>query len=207
MYTQLITSYKPEHKSRCLDVCRAALDAGISAVQLSWSSNDLETLKLGEKLRRITWRAGASLVVNNRVDLAIALGADAVHLGQSDIFIPFAKRLAPKSMKIGLTVSTPQELIDAELLPVDYYGMGAVYASKTKTVQPIGIKALASMTALTKRPVVAIGGVTAAELAPLSFAGASGFAVIGAIYDADCAFTAASHLVSCWGGDKLKRQA
>lgn len=196
MYTQLITSYKPEHRDQCLDAAKAALTAGFTAIQLSWDGDDLGTFELGAKLRSLTWAAGAALVVNNRLDLALALEADALHLGQSDLPAETARRLLPAHIKLGLTVSSMEELLQAEALPVDYYGVGAVFGSKTRNAPPIGLKALAAIIAHTQRPVVAIGGVTGADVPQLLAVGAKGFAVVGAVYDADCKFAAAQQLMA-----------
>lgn len=195
MYKQLITSYKPEHRDQCLDAAKAALAAGFTAIQLSWDGNDLETFELGAKLRSLTWAAGAALVVNNRLDLALALEADALHLGQSDMPADVARRLLPEHMQLGLTVGSLEELLEADHLPVDYYGVGAVYGSKTRNVAPIGLKALAAIVSHTSRPVVAIGGITRKEVPQVLAVGAVGFAVVGAVYDSPCKLTAAMRLI------------
>ena len=156
-----------------VDVVRAALGAGLPAVQLR--EKDLpgrELFALAEALRTATTRVGALLIVNDRVDVAIAAGADGVHLGGGSMPVAVARRLVGPDALIGVSTHAPGEApADA-----DFAFFGPVWETPGKTA--VGPARLAEAVAATAVPVLAIGGVTPARVPAALAAGAAGVAVI-----------------------------
>ncbi len=127
--------------------------------------------------------SGALVLVNDRVDVALAAGAHGVHVGQGDMHPDDARRLLGPQAVIGLSVETPAQAEAARGLDVDYYGVSPVFATPTKTdTGPAwGLEGLARLRAATARPLVAIGGIGPANAASVLRAGADGLAVVSAI--------------------------
>jgi thiamine-phosphate pyrophosphorylase len=169
----LVTDRRATGGRDLVDVVRAALDAGLPAVQLR--EKDLpgrELFALAEALRTATARVGALLLVNDRVDVAIAAGADGVHLGGGSMPAAVARRLVGPDALIGVSTHAPGEApADA-----DFAFFGPVWETPGKTA--VGPGRLADAVAATVVPVLAIGGVTAARVPLALAAGAAGVAVI-----------------------------
>jgi len=161
-------------------VIEAALDEGLPAVQLR--DKDLPgrpLFALAERLRVATARRGALLFVNDRVDVAIAVGADGVHLGGGSMPVDVVRGLVGGEMTIGVSTHAPGEAPAG----ADFAVFGPVYATPGKTA--VGEARLAAAVAAAAIPVLAIGGVTADRIAPVRRAGALGVAVIRAVLAAD----------------------
>lgn len=182
---QLLTSYAPTHRATVVQIVQEAVDFGVPYIQFCWQGTDLEIFKLAERLKRITESAGSKLIINNRLDVALAVEASGLHVGQTDVPVHIVKQLIPDYMKLGLTVSTVEQLAIAEQFSVDYYGIGPIFNTKTKPSGTIGIDKLKQLRALTARPIIAIGGIKLDNAAAAFAAGANGVAVIGAIYDSN----------------------
>jgi thiamine-phosphate pyrophosphorylase len=160
----------------------AALAAGLPAVQLR--EKDLPgrpLLALAERLRAATARTGALLFVNDRVDVAVAAGADGVHLGAGALPVATARRLLPAGRLIGVSTHTPAEITAAAAAGADFVFFGPIYQTPSKTGAPQGEAALRAATAAAPIPVLAIGGITAPHIPALRTTGAAGVAVIRAI--------------------------
>lgn len=139
------------------------------------------------------------VLVNDRVDVAVAAGADGVHVGQSDLDPVSVRKLAP-DLLVGLSVSTVAEAVAAQALPVDYLGAGPVFATTTKpdAAAATGLAGLAAICAASTQPVVAIGGLTAAHCAAVRRAGAAGVCVVSAVCDSADPRAAAAELFAAW---------
>jgi thiamine-phosphate pyrophosphorylase len=126
------------------------------------------------------------LVVNDRVDVALAVGADGVHVGQSDMAPEDVRQLVGEGLIVGLSVTGEEELRASLDAPVDYLGVGPVYATATKpdAGSPMGIGGLRLARAMTRLPLVAIGSVNAGNLAEVMAAGMDGAAVVSAVCSA-----------------------
>jgi thiamine-phosphate pyrophosphorylase len=164
-----------------VDVIAAALEAGLPAVQLR--EKDLSgraLLALAERLRALTARAGALLFVNDRVDVAVAVGADGVHLGRGSVPVETARSLLPASALVGVSTHSP---VEVSATTADFAFFGPVYATPSKAGfgAPQGEARLREAVAAARVPVVAIGGVTADTVPALRAAGATGVAVIRAV--------------------------
>ncbi|EKS68030.1 MULTISPECIES: thiamine phosphate synthase [Caballeronia] len=182
-------------------VARAALEGGATIVQLrapEWHKR--AWFELARDLLPITRAHGVPFVVNDHVDVALAVGADGVHIGQRDLPADVARRLLGPDALIGLSVSNLDETADAAKRAdvVDYLGAGPVYATPTKTdaSTPCGIEGLAEICAAAHVPTVAIGGIQAHNAADVMRAKPAGLAVVSAICKAADPRTAASALAA-----------
>lgn len=180
----LITDRRQTHGRPLTDVVHAGLDGGVDAVQLR--EKDLlggELLRLADQLRELTARYDALLLVNDRVDVALAAAADGVHLGQNAIPPATARCLVGPDRLIGVSTHNHAEATAASSGGADFVVFGPVYwtASKAAFGAPRGPAELGAVAASIDVPVLAIGGVTAGRVAELRRAGASGIAVISAV--------------------------
>ncbi len=162
----------------------SALKGGVKAVQLR--EKDLDTrplLDMAYSFRALTREYGAKLFVNGRVDVALAVGADGVHLGAADIPLTAARKAAGESMLIGVSTHSTQEARRAEKEGADFITLGPVYEtpSKLRYGRPIGLRPLMELREEVAIPVFAIGGITRERVGEVVGAGASGVALISAI--------------------------
>jgi thiamine-phosphate pyrophosphorylase len=182
---------------------RAACAGGARAVQLrAKRATDARALDWGRTIRALTRAAGAVFVMNDRVDLALACGADAVHLGQDDLPPADARRIAPQ-LAIGRSTHDAAQLARALAEPVDYVAYGPLFGSASKETgyAARGVAALRESAAhCAPLPLVAIGGIDAASCAQARAAGARGFAVISAVANAADPLAAVRALVAAWQG-------
>jgi thiamine-phosphate pyrophosphorylase len=164
------------------DVAKAAADAGADCLQLREKDlTDEELLSRAERLVEIAHGRGASAVVNDRVDVALLAGADAVHLGQTDLHPEAARRLAGTRLLIGVSTSSPAEARQAVHHGADYCGIGPMFETTTKHKPHIaGPRALAEYLAdplLARHPHLAIGGISPETVGALVDVGVKGVAV------------------------------
>jgi thiamine-phosphate pyrophosphorylase len=179
----------PRQLVRAVARALAAAPPGAVAVQLR--EKDLggrDLLRLAEEVRAVTRAAGAALLVNDRVDVAKASGADGVHLGQEDMSVVTARDILGPVPFIGLSVKTVEQARAVPLGIVDYVGIGGVFGttSKTNTSRPIGPDGLARIVGVFRErignfPTCGIAGITAANAAQVIAAGADGVSVISAL--------------------------
>ncbi len=165
-------------------VVGGALRAGAPAVQLREKHlPPLDVLPLARELRDLTRSAGALLFVNDRIDLALAVGADGVHLGPDDLPVDAARRIAPPGFLIGYSADEPAAAREAVARGADYIGCGTVYRTRTKAGAgaAIGVSRLAEVVRSVNVPVVGIGGITAERAREVFAAGAAGCAVVGEV--------------------------
>ena len=170
------------------DVVAAAVQGGVTCVQLREKQSDTrDFMAQAMVLKSLLAPHSVSLVINDRIDIALACGADGVHLGQSDMPAHMARKLLPPNMFIGWSVETQDEVAQSAQLPVDYLGVSPVFATPTKTDTntPWGLDGLRRVRAATALPLVAIGGVHAGNAQALMRAGADGLAVVSALCSAD----------------------
>ena len=140
---------------------------------------------------------GVPLVINDRVDVALASDADGVHIGQSDMPYSKARELLGKEKIIGLSVENLQQVAEAEALDVDYIGVSPVFATPTKTdtATPFGLEGLRKAASISSHPIVGIGGINASNAAGVMVSGADGIAVVSAIAGAESPRKASKELL------------
>ena len=167
-------------------VVAAACAAGADVVQLRRKGDaGLETLRLAERCRALTAAAGVLFVVNDRLDVAMAAGADGVHLGQDDLPLPAARALWP-GVIVGRSTHSLEQAVAAVAEGADYIGVGPVHATPTKPGRPAVGLSLVSQVAAARLPLpwFAIGGIDAASLPDVVAAGARRVAVVRAVCEA-----------------------
>lgn len=171
------------------EVVSLAIAGGATAIQFrakDWDAGRM--VEVGLRLRRITRDMGVLYIVNDRVDVAMAVDADGVHLGQEDFPVPLARKLLGPGRIIGLTVHNAEQAAEAEGLGADYLGTAAVFPTDTKkyaAVAPLGLAGLEEIVRATRLPVVAIGGVSKSNAAEVMATGVAGIAVVSAVVAAD----------------------
>jgi len=170
------------------------LGAGVDVVQLR--EKDMEAgplLAYCETARRRTEEFGALFIVNDRLDVAVAAGAEGVHLGQDDLPAQAARAQIGAEMLVGLSTHSEDQIEAANRLPVDYIGVGPVLATPTKPGRPaVGVGLVRSAVAKSKRPFYAIGGVDLHTLPAIIEAGATRVSVMRALTAAEDPAKAAS---------------
>jgi thiamine-phosphate pyrophosphorylase len=163
-----------------------------------------QIVDVAQRARAIAHRHGALFVVNDRVDIALAVGADAVHLGQDDLPLAEARALVGDRMWIGVSTHNDEQVRAAVAGGADYLGFGPVFATVTKeNPDPVqGVAGLARATALAGAvPVVAIGGITPARAAEVAAAGAWSACAIGSVNGAADPAAAGRSIAYAWGAD------
>ena len=181
------------------EVVSEAVAGGVTMVQLREKDTSTgEFIRLACKLSDLLRPLGIPLIINDRVDVALAADADGVHIGQSDMPYEIARKLLGPDKIIGLSVENMNDLLRANELDVDYIGISPVYGTPTKTdtAEPFGLEGLRKAVELSVHPTVAIGGMKARTISDVIAAGADGVAVVSAICSADSPRLAANELMN-----------
>ena len=193
----LVTDRSLARGRSTLEIVSAAVHGGVTVVQLrekDCSSRDFieQALTIKEFLKD----SGVPLIINDRMDVALAVKADGVHLGQTDMPLAVAKEILGDSMIIGISAESLQDAIEAEKGGADYLGVSPIYATPTKTdtAPPLGLEGLREIRAAVRLPLVGIGGLNRDNAAEVIRNGADGVAVVSAIVAADDPQTAADAL-------------
>ncbi|MDH6307516.1 thiamine-phosphate pyrophosphorylase [Dysgonomonas sp. PFB1-18] len=180
-----------------VDVVGQAIAGGVTMVQLrEKDASTLEFYNLAMQLKGLLKQYDVPLIINDRLDIALACDADGLHIGQSDMPYDVARRLLGKDKIIGLSVESVQDAIDANNLDVDYIGISPVFGTQTKTdtATALGIDGVREITCICKHPAVGIGGINAMNAAEIIRAGADGISVVSAIMSAESPKDAAYQL-------------
>jgi thiamine-phosphate pyrophosphorylase len=187
-----------------LDTVRRAVAGGVTAVQVRDPlASTRELVELSRAVLGVLRGSGVPLIVNDRADVALAVGADGLHVGQRDLDPVSARRLIGPTMHLGLSVSTPGDLTAASDLPVgtlDLLGVGPIRdtPSKVDASSAMGFDGLARICRDSPLPCVGIGGLQLEDVTALKSAGAVGMAVISAICGRPDPEAATRELVSAW---------
>ena len=168
-----------------IEIAKAALQGGASMIQLRMKhALAKEVYRMALEIKPLL-QGKALLIINDRLDIALAAGADGVHLGQDDLPIDVTKKLAPQGFLVGASASRPEEAQKAKEMGADYLGVGPVFMTKNKPSKaPIGFEGLKRVCQSVTLPVLAIGGITPENAMEALKAGASGVAVISAVSEA-----------------------
>jgi thiamine-phosphate pyrophosphorylase len=190
------------------EVVAMAIAGGATMVQ--YRNPDAKTRILVDEARAIltlTKPAKIPFIVNDRVDVALAVGADGVHVGQADMRVADVRRLIGPAPIVGLSITSEADLDVSDFRGVDYLGVGPVFATSTKpdAAPPINVGGLEAIVARTKIPIVAIGGLHAGNAADAITAGAAGVAVVSAICESPDPSAATKELVGIVKGAQRPR--
>lgn len=161
-----------------------AVEAGARIIQLR-EKDEERALRIGETLRAITKEQGALLIVNDFPEVAKALGADGVHLGQEDMPLREARGIMGKDKLIGKSTHSLEQALEAEKEGTDYVGIGPIYATKTKDYEPIGPGVLYELRQKLSIPFVAIGGINEKNINEVMEAGAGCVAMVSPLAEAE----------------------
>ncbi len=167
-----------------LECARAAVAGGADAIQLREKAKPpWEILAIARAIRAATAETGAIFIVNDRLDIALAAEADGVHLGQDDLPVAAARRIAPSPFLIGTSVGSAEEALRAERDGADYVAVSPVFAtgSKADAGAGHGLEVVTAVRQVVRIPVIGIGGIGPANAADVIRAGADGCAVISAV--------------------------
>jgi thiamine-phosphate pyrophosphorylase len=196
----VITDRKRAEPRRLEEVLLAALEAGAPVIQLRDKNATARRLyDEAVELLRLVRRFGSLLVVNDRLDVALAAGADGVHLGPGDIPVAAARRGVPPDFLIGFSTDDPELARAAIRDGADYIGCGAVYATGSKPEvagERIGAAGLAAVVNAVEAPVVGIGGIDTRNVSEVAATCAAGCAVINAVMTAPDPAAAVSQLLA-----------
>ncbi|MBO0779721.1 MAG: thiamine phosphate synthase [Ktedonobacteraceae bacterium] len=195
MRLHVLTSREWSRGRDMLTVARAALDGGATVIQLrDKNASTRQLIEEGLSLRALTHERGALLIVNDRLDVALAIDADGAHVGQDDMPGDLARRLLGPQRILGISAGNIDEARSALASGADYLGVGPIFATRGKADagEPTGTTLLTRLAEICNIPLVAIGGITAANAAAIIQAGATGVAVITAVVYAED-ITAATH--------------
>jgi thiamine-phosphate pyrophosphorylase len=179
------------------EIVSSALKGGVSCVQLREKDLGIrDFIRKAKALNSLLRPAGIPLIINDRVDVALAAEAAGVHLGQSDMKIEDARRLLGDSCIIGISAECLEDALRAEKQGADYIGISPVFATvtKTDTASPLGLAGIKKIRSQVSLPLVAIGGINRENCAQVITSGADGIAVVSAIVSAPSPEHAASEL-------------
>ena len=185
----VLTDRKASRGRSHLQVAEAAIAGGADVLQLrDKEASSGELYREALQLRKLTREAKVPFIVNDRLDIALAVDADGVHVGQSDLPASVVRRIMGPGKILGVSVVTVEEAIQAEKDGADYLGVGPVFearGTKPDTVEPLGVGCIARIRPHCRLPIVAIGGINAENAGMVREAGADAAAVISAIVSAD----------------------
>ena len=171
-------------KKTVLEDVESALKAGVKIVQYrEKEKNTREMIEEAEKINRLCKKNNALFIINDRVDIALAVDADGIHLGNDDMPYHTARKILGNKKIIGLTVHNAGEAVKAEKEGADYIGVSPIFKTQTKTDagKPGGIKLIEEIKCKVKIPFVAIGGINKTNIKDVLKAGAKSAAIISAI--------------------------
>lgn len=170
-----------------LDIVQAAVQGGVSIVQLREKEcATREFVEFGRAIMAVLKPTAIPLLINDRIDVALAVGADGVHIGQSDMPYVDARRLLGPDAIIGLSVESEAHALEAEGLDIDYLGLSPVFVTPTKSElkQQLGLEGVGKIRQISRHRLVAIGGLHSGNIPSVLKAGADGVAVVSAICSA-----------------------
>lgn len=183
-----------------LNIVEDAVKGGVTMVQLrEKNSTGKDFYDKAKKLKAVLDRYDVPLFINDRIDIALAVDASGVHIGQKDLPLLVVKEMLPLSMIVGISVSTVEQAKEAEKNGADYIGVGAVFPTETKKdarVLPAG--RLSAIIEAVNIPAFAIGGIKPENIHTLKKQGLAGVSVVSAIMGAEQPERAASELVEKW---------
>lgn len=167
-----------------INVVKEAVTGGVTMVQVREKGNDIQSfITTAQVVKTLLKGTGVPLIINDRVDVALAVDADGVHLGQSDMPAQMARALIGPNKLLGLSIENEQQLHEANQLPLDYIGLSAIFATptKTNTLKQWGIEGLQKAINVSRFPIVAIGGINQSNLDQIIKTGVDGVALVSAI--------------------------
>ena len=190
----LVTDRDLSRGRSTVEIVEASIKGGVTCVQLREKScSTREFIAEARALKPLLQSQDIPLIINDRVDVALAIEADGVHLGQDDMALEDARKLLGPARIIGISAECLEDAIRAETAGADYIGISPVFATPTKTdtAEPLGLEGVKTIRAAVNLPLVGIGGIGPHNGGEVIKSGADGLAVVSAIVSASCPETAA----------------
>ncbi len=203
-----VTDERITDNRQFFSILESSLKGGVSIVQLrekKANSNDFYARAVYAKSRCSFY--GVPLIINDRVDIALAVDADGVHIGQQDLSVAVVRQLLGQQKIIGWSVSNEQQAIESKDLAINYIGLSPIFDTTTKTDHldpPLGIEGLIRFRSISNKPIICIGGIDQHNTAQIIQNGADGIAVVSAISQASDPLKATKQLnkIICQTGTK-----
>jgi thiamine-phosphate pyrophosphorylase len=195
----LVTDENISDDNTIFEIVKHAVKGGVTMVQLR--EKKLSTKDFVEKafeLKKILTPFNVPLIINDNVEVALAVKADGIHIGQSDMSFEKVRKLVPENMIVGLSVETIEQAIEAEKYDVNYLGVSPVFSTLTKinfNEKPWGLEGLKKLKSFSRHKLVAIGGINIENAEDVIKAGADGLAVVSAICSSSNPESAAKQLI------------
>ena len=171
-----------------VEIARQAIGGGVDVIQLRDKEADgLGFYEVGCEIRRLAKSSGVPLLVNDRLDIALAVGADGIHVGQRDLPAAIARRLIGADRILGVSAATLDEAVIAERDGADYVGLGPIFearGTKPDAGAPLGLDLIRAVRERCRVPIIAIGGINESNILDVLDAGADGAAIISGIVSA-----------------------
>ena len=193
----VVIDQKTAGKKDLSEIAKKAVTGGADIIQLRFDKQELaaKILNTAAAIKKIAKRNKCLFIVNDRVDIACAIGADGVHLGQLDLPVKEARRLLGKDKIIGISTHSYKQAVDAQKKSVDYISVGPILRTPTKKeYMPVGLSLLKRVSKNIKTPFFAIGGINKHNIDRIIAAGANRIAVVRAVVSAKDAVRATKEL-------------
>lgn len=183
----LVTDRKDKTEQEFLNIIEESIKGGVTVIQIREKiANTQEFYNIALKVKEITTKYNVPLIINDRIDIALAIDADGVHIGQDDMPIKIARKLIGPNKILGVSAHNLKEAKKAKEKSADYLGVGAIFTTSTKNnAEDVSIDTLKSITESVDIPTVAIGGINLENAHKLSNTKIAGFSVVSAIMDAN----------------------
>lgn len=187
MHLHLVTDRSLTLGRSLLEIIPAAIQGGVSVIQLREKDcTTLDFINLGSEIAGLLKPYKIPLLINDRIDVALAVGANGVHIGQQDVPYPIAREILGPQAVIGLSIENEEQALEAEKFDVAYLGLSPIFATPTKTdtAFPLGLDGLRKIRQISSHRLIAIGGINSENASNVIDAGADGLAVVSAICSA-----------------------
>jgi len=183
----LVTDHRKKSDEEILEIIENAIKGGTSLIQIrEKTASTKEFYSLSMKIKEITDKYNIPLIINDRIDIALAIDADGVHIGQEDMPAKVARKIIGKNKILGVSAKSVEQAIQAEKDGADYLGCGAIFPTSTKEdAANLSKNELKKITNSVNIPVVAIGGINLENAEELADTGIFGFSVVSAIMNAE----------------------
>tara|TARA_B100001057_G_C22697525_1_gene890341 strand:+ start:412 stop:1056 length:645 start_codon:yes stop_codon:yes gene_type:complete len=180
-----VTDDRIVNDSDFFNVLEKSLEGGVSLIQLREKSlNTKHFYKRAIKTKALCDRYETPLIINDRLDIALAVDASGLHIGQTDLPFKIARTILGENKIIGISISNQYQVIESNSYNVDYIGLSPIFSTKTKTKDledPLGLKGIKRLREISNKPIVSIGGINKTNASEIIKHGSNGIAVISAI--------------------------
>jgi thiamine-phosphate pyrophosphorylase len=186
-------------KRNHLDITHQIINGGAGIIQLRDKMLDHgQLLPIAQEMKQLCAENDVLFIVNDYIDVALAVQADGLHVGQTDLPVPIIRKLVPMDMLIGCSVDTVAQAKKAQADGADYVALGAIFPTPSKKTEVVGLSPLIKVKRAVSIPVVAIGGITGANINEVKTAGADAAAVISAVLGAPSPRKAVTELIKAF---------